>query len=330
MFALNSWAALRMKRTRRAFTLVELLVVIAIIGILISLLLPAIQAARESARKSQCLNNLKQMSLACHNYIDACKTLPVGAFDAAYGTFMIEIFPYMENQILASEFKRAPARYTSQPASIIRSWHANFLCPSDIPRANYSTISQHNYAANHGNTGYITDSGGYQSIPPVDYAGIKFGGAPFLMTGKVDPNQPAGQSILAKAKTVKTREIPDGMSKTIMFGEMCPGITVGSDLRGMVWWGPGSIINTYLTPNSSQPDVAQSNTYCTNEDPFLPCSPNSMSATAPMTFAVRSRHPAGAHVSKCDGSVQFATDEVELYVWQGMGTTRGGEVLSAN
>jgi prepilin-type N-terminal cleavage/methylation domain-containing protein/prepilin-type processing-associated H-X9-DG protein len=313
----------------RAFTLVELLVVIAIIGILIALLLPAIQAAREAARKSQCVNNLKQISLATHNYLDARKTLPVGCFDAVYGTWMIEIFPYMELNNQSKLFKKAPSRYSGQDPSIIKTWHSNFLCPSDIPRANFNGITQHNYGANHGNTGYGTAPGGHLSLPPIDYAGIKFGGAPFLMTGIVEGDG----TITQQPKLVKVREISDGMSKTIMYGEICPGITEGSggstgDIRGMVWWGPGSIINTYLGPNSLQPDVQQSNSYCTNDDPHLPCSPNSHSLTLPMTFAVRSRHPSGGHVSMCDGSVHFASDEVSISLWQAMGTTRGGEIVS--
>ena len=91
-----------MKKVKRGFTLVELLVVIAIIGILVALLLPAIQAAREAARRSQCMNNLKQIGLALQNYVSVHKTLPVGAALQEGSTWSAYILPYMEESAVAS------------------------------------------------------------------------------------------------------------------------------------------------------------------------------------------------------------------------------------
>ena len=91
-----------MKKSKRGFTLVELLVVIAIIGILVALLLPAIQAAREAARRSQCMNNLKQIGIALQNYVSVHKTLPVGAALQEGSTWSAYILPYMEESAVAS------------------------------------------------------------------------------------------------------------------------------------------------------------------------------------------------------------------------------------
>src|SRR5277367_746607 len=87
---------------RRGFTLIELLVVIAIIAVLIALLLPAVQSAREAARRIQCVNNLKQLGLAMHNYQSAINTLPQGMNGDAWGTWLNAILPYVEQQNLFS------------------------------------------------------------------------------------------------------------------------------------------------------------------------------------------------------------------------------------
>ena len=92
-----------MTRRKSGFTLIELLVVIAVIGILIALLLPAVQQAREAARRSQCTNNLKQIGLAIHNYIDNHKTFPIGNWHSVFGTWLVAALPYVEQGQL---FKR--------------------------------------------------------------------------------------------------------------------------------------------------------------------------------------------------------------------------------
>src|SRR6267142_2765379 len=95
-----------MSKLKHAFTLVELLVVIAIIGVLVSLLLPAVQAARESARRNHCNNNVKQITLAMHNYADAHKSaFPVGEYACCWGTWLVGLLPYVEQQNLYDQYK---------------------------------------------------------------------------------------------------------------------------------------------------------------------------------------------------------------------------------
>src|SRR5262245_17750932 len=115
-----------MNKNNRGFTLVELLVVIAIIGILVALLLPAIQSARESARRAQCVNNLKQLGIACHNYHDRYKQIPVGAYSCCWGTWQIAILPFIEEKQLADMYQVLPKnfpvfddryRYDNDPAA---------------------------------------------------------------------------------------------------------------------------------------------------------------------------------------------------------------------
>src|SRR5438445_114322 len=95
-----------MSHLKSAFTLVELLVVIAIIGVLVALLLPAVQAARESARRSQCTNNIKQITLAVHNYADINGAVfPVGEYDYGWGTWLVGLLPYIEQKALFEKYQ---------------------------------------------------------------------------------------------------------------------------------------------------------------------------------------------------------------------------------
>jgi prepilin-type N-terminal cleavage/methylation domain-containing protein len=95
-----------MSRLRRGFTLVELLVVIAIIGVLVSLLLPAVQSAREAARRTQCTNNLKQLALGTHNYCDVyAGVFPVGEYACCWGTWLVGLLPYVEQKALYDQYK---------------------------------------------------------------------------------------------------------------------------------------------------------------------------------------------------------------------------------
>src|SRR5262245_17140423 len=116
--------------THRAFTLVELLVVIAIIGILVALLLPAIQAAREAARRSQCANNLKQIGLAVHNYHDSKKALPPERISDHQATWLYLILPYIENSVLGTQWDLKTGCFYDQPRSVRTAVVKEYVCPS--------------------------------------------------------------------------------------------------------------------------------------------------------------------------------------------------------
>ncbi len=292
------------KRQKRGFTLVELLVVIAIIGVLVGLLLPAVQAAREAARRMSCGNNLKQIGLAMHNYHDSLGSFPTGTSSCCWGTWLPLILPYMEQGNLSDLYvswgDSSGPRYSQSPNTNVTTTRLEaFSCPSDLDNSPFSNITNHSYAVNYGNTGYSQQA---------TLNGVTFGGAPFSRHS---------------GKEFGFRDVIDGTSSTLMVAEVRQG--QGRDLRGFLWWGDASGFETYLPPNSPLPDRIYSAYYC-NEVPNMPCDVSS--STNPTMFASRSLHPGVVQAVNCDGSVQIFSDTIDLNLWRARSTTQGGEVIN--
>lgn len=312
-----------MCRTRRAFTLVELLVVIAIIGILVALLLPAVQAAREAARRMQCSNNLKQISLAVHNYSDTHKAIPAAAYRCCWGTWLIGIMPFMEQNTTFSRYQyfgwmadnSGTTRYgapVNRPVTTLQI--PSYTCPSDSKTATstiFNGVTFHNYVGNAGNTTWArTAVFGTTSTGQPN----RFGGAPFVWITSTTSNP----------QSVKFDEFTDGLSNTLLYSETVQG-RIG-DLRGFAWWNGGAHFETFLLPNTSLPDVLEDISYCRPANRLNPpC--RGPSTALPSNIAARSRHPGGVMASLCDGSVRFVANTIAMDTWRGLGTTRGGETI---
>ena len=349
-------------RFRRAFTLVELLVVIAIIATLIGLLLPAVQSAREAARRSQCQNNLKQLGLAMHNFATAKRGLPPMAkcwtksdMDAAYGNnnypgnwyddhgWYLPIMPYMENKVLAdivnpkrpfSDASNEQARKTTVVTN---------ACPSDIglqknewASATWARVRS-NYVVNAGNTVYGQHNLG--SCPGSFPACVTFSGAPF---------QPRKVTNLGKLK--------DGTAHTLMMSE----VLVLPETAG--WGGPysdaqtalgGQVFTGYKTPNAR--GATNADALCRQGEWWnnvrdgwsqqklpltaggTPAQPAGVPPGTPTDAVVdsnghkqqyivaRSKHVGGVNASRCDGSVSFFDDSIDPYVWNSRSSASGGE-----
>lgn len=296
------------RSSQRGFTLIELLVVIAIIAVLIALLLPAVQQAREAARRSQCKNNMKQLGLAMQNYHDNAKVFPVGQFSCCWGTWIVEILPYIDQAPLFKQWVPRnmydlPAggyRYSNTPnIPVTRTRLTALTCPSDTPNAPISPITSHNYAVNFGNTHYGQGT----------YNGVVFGGAPFI-TG---------------SRSTTMADIRDGTSNTMLVGEVLQG--TGTDLRGFSWWGDASQFTAYNPPNTTIPDRIYTAGYCVNKPiDNLPCAVST--AADPTQFAARSRHAGGVHVVMVDGAARFITQNIDVRVWRAISTTKGRESVA--
>jgi len=333
------------KTTRRAFTLVELLVVIAIIGVLVALLLPAIQAAREAARRNSCLNNLKQIGLAMHNHEAARGELPRGSlipldqpgrprlpgsparlapFEDITWAYLLT--PYIEQGNVNNLFNldvsaNSPVNQEARKVKI-----ELYECPTDGAQQNeFNDIFwarwRYNYAVNWGNTSTSqqasrTDKAlpgetGVNLLPPAQY-----GEAPFTF-----------------GKGVRFSQVTDGTSNTLMVAEKITGKDSSTKYEGpfgdctIARGGQG--FQTWTGPNSSRKDI--SDALCPSNEPAIPChdahDPPLGNTHYPndQHEAARTKHPGGVNAALCDGSTKFYSDDVDILVWRALGTSQGAE-----
>ena len=332
--------------SRAAFTLVELLVVIAIIGVLVALLLPAVQAAREAARRSQCINNLRQLGLAIHNYESTNGQLPPGnlGFDAESSSltrinfhpteirtaFVPFVLPYLEESALfaAYDFDIPTFAQYNIVDNPVGKQLPTFQCPSDEPHtaAACNAGPGADWKGNYGiNWGAWRQMCQLPQQPEVDQ--------PHPQCIQDSPLQPATVHIAPFHLSfgAKLSQITDGTSNTLAMLEMIqPPGEDDCDRRGRIWCEKGGCgnITTFLSPNSTAPDEGN----CQENFPDAPCirlGGNNQAANTKAYTSSRSRHPGGVQVVMCDSSAQFIADDIDLLVWQSMSTMNQGEIFES-
>ncbi|MDA8563917.1 DUF1559 domain-containing protein [Mariniblastus sp.] len=267
-------------RNRLAFTLVELLVVIAIIGILIGMLLPAVQQVREAARRISCANNIKQLALGAHNYESAFQKFPPGMqtqdnrVEYSWGTFLL---PYLEQDnlydLLADDIKNhTPLNEINE--SIRSTVISGFQCPSSsLPETSPDNNGRSNYAGNQGS-----------GNAPLDYGGM------FNENSKV-----------------KIADVTDGTSNVILFGEV-DGSSLATDQAFPVW------IGAYSSPTTQKRDfirraVLRRGRHNQPINSFNTANPDSDSDYSPAIYS--GRHSGGVNFCFVDGSVHFLPETIE-------------------
>jgi prepilin-type N-terminal cleavage/methylation domain-containing protein/prepilin-type processing-associated H-X9-DG protein len=374
------------RRAARGFTLVELLVVIAIIGVLIALLLPAVQAARESARRISCTNNLKQVGLALLEYCNAKQTFPAGQTvfqNAATATqtdpwaWSYLILPYMDQQTVYDLIQSAnPGNPLNAPNNQLYYMKnttgkngcstviPTYLCPSvggsGVDPSRNQTTNQLQYFAPYKATGVYTqnnqdtgtDSTGTIGMGCCDYAGIEgpdstgLYGLPLYNPMTVTPSNPTGVQYVkghgmmpkmtlpstgpAASQAISPRWVTDGLSKTMIVGEIAGrGYNWGSTkISGT--WADGLNLSTLLTQVSGPPTTG------------FPATLTADGKTVPYVFGTYttwcpaysvdeliSFHPNGAMILLCDGSVQFIPLETDLSVILSLASRDGAETIEA-
>jgi prepilin-type N-terminal cleavage/methylation domain-containing protein/prepilin-type processing-associated H-X9-DG protein len=336
------------------FTLVELLVVIAIIGILIALLLPAVQAAREAARRTQCLNHLKQVSLAAHNYHDAQRSFPLGmemmtGLNLTRSTFFIRLLPQLEQQNIYSQWNfQSPTTNatTSLATSRAATQIPTLLCPSDVflensfqlpggPQAFPSQTtagaaagwySGSSYAGNYGEGSYFTKFSQF----PIRPNGIFFISGSDPQLGKSGGQIHALVDDHRDLPPVRFTDILDGTSSTFMLGEKFHSDeffdTWTSGNSGMkmhqvsAWaWAGGMKGAAHVFGSSAVPINSSVRLFTT--------SPNNIGAQDRRYNAWGSGHPGGVNFAMCDGSVTFVSDQLDQLILARLSTRAGEEII---
>jgi prepilin-type N-terminal cleavage/methylation domain-containing protein/prepilin-type processing-associated H-X9-DG protein len=322
-----------MKSSRRAFTLIELLVVIAIIGVLVALLIPAVQAAREAARRVQCANNLKQIGLALHNFESTNGSFPPGTksmirfsyeYDSTSGygyewtCYLHFILPYLEQ----TNYYRAidgpyfdlqnanvdPAAWST--ASVSGSSLGIFLCPSD------------------GRASFCIPLGTNFRYPKSNYIGFFSG----LNDGENYYGTDGSQNgVFRYYRGTTLAQITDGTSHTMAMAEYLTGLSE-LDSHGAFGTNRAGSQFLYVTlgPNSRAPDLlidypgfCPSDGSMNHPELNLPCT---QAATDDNYASPRSRHPGGINALFCDGSVRFVKDGIDTRTWRNLGWISDGGI----
>lgn len=312
---------------RNAFTLVELLVVIAIIGILIAMLLPAVQAAREAARRMSCSNNLKQLGLGLLNYESAHGHLPAGEthgttrntgyvgysgsqhcqWDGQIGNWMNAIFPFIGYQAEYDmlDFESRPQWSSAQNREVMQMAFDQFLCPTDPYRGLTSGWSTAGEYTNDSNRSYIAHY--FAVAGPEEHTSLAH---PDGAVGNGHCNATLG--LFYNDSQIKLSEVSDGLSNTAALCEtwgrawenetppviIPPGYPGFSQSRGM---GLHMYVYFDWTPNSNHSDP----------------------------WKVNSFHPGGVNLAMADGSVHFCRDEIDYAIFQAYATRNGGEAIDS-
>ncbi len=331
---------------RRGFTLVELLVVIAIIGILIALLLPAVQAAREAAHRSQCGNNIKQLGLALHNHLTAKGCFPPGGHLCEINGFYDDLLPYVEAETLYNKFDRSADRWwgygNPMNSALIRQWAPSYLfCPSSsLPRKVELDIDNTNpRSEGHPIPMYVAISGSTDGDGKVKT--VYDEDTTLAIRGWVSRN-----GLFYDESYIKPSQITDGLSNTLTLGEQSDwgvqqnpyqkrdirsGTTGGvfSSTCHSIWVSNANAPQPYTLQQLLGTNIYYYNLtiirYPINEKEWVDIRTAGKSDFGELNKPLQSSHPGGAQVGLADGSVRFLLETTDMNVLRALGCRFDGQ-----
>lgn len=312
-----------MNRAPRGFTLIELLVVIAIIGILVALLLPAVQATREAARRSECANNMKQIALGLHNYHDTYRCFPYGDRTGSI-SYLARMLPYVEQSPLYDQINWNVAYNHALNLPVLNTPVKNFLCPSDSDKLPAALGGRNNY---YGNSGFNI----LFQTPSTNPANVNF-------------NMPPCNGVIVPTVVMRFADIRDGTSNTALISEKIKGDgSNGISTKESDTFQPGIYPNT---PDEAYQYCKQVNvldltkqgysnvgapwiySYHSASRYYHVTPPNGLSCMYPpgrIATTAGSYHPGGVNLALCDGSIRFVTETIDLLTWRALGSRDVGE-----
>ena len=348
---------------RPGFTLIELLVVIAIIAVLISLLLPAVQQAREAARRTQCRNHLKQLGLALHNYHDVYTMLPAGYYswttsdgsgpafaqidpqtwDGAPGWgWGAALLPYLDQSPLASQLNSDLPIWHPSHTELIRTKLSTFLCPSStggddeftvldaagdplLIAGETVTLGRSHYVASHGQESCWGECGA--ALTGIVFTDI-YTAATTTVTINGDVSRVADGPFYRNSK-VRFRDVTDGTTNSVFLGEH------SSQLSEKTWVGviPGAFTHPAFSTPENGPDAAATLTLVHAGPSGGELDITGFPIIHPVNFPtfhvgqMYSQHVGGGHVCLGDGSVRFVSESIDLLVWAELSSISEGEVV---
>jgi prepilin-type N-terminal cleavage/methylation domain-containing protein/prepilin-type processing-associated H-X9-DG protein len=338
----------------RGFTLIELLVVIAIIAVLIALLLPAVQAAREAARRSQCVNNMKQLAMGCHNYNSIMDSLPANLYlhpnyaTATYqwnnSSWLVMILPQVEQQGMynavnfsilwgTNQIGNWSKSVLGQQNSTVRVTVINSLiCPSD-PSPTTDTNNADEIASSlAAGTSYVGNVGDNCLACTPGAGQVQFCGSQGYNCRGVQLGDPSSTGVPPPPATgsgifwrecsgVKLSEIIDGTSNTFLAGEQIMKVT-----NWNAWVEANQCVGSTALPlNYLAPGVA-----ITATGSIVRSSGGSDLGSWTHWYSFRSMHPGGGNFAMCDGSVKFIKTSINMGIYQALSTRAQNEVISSD
>jgi prepilin-type N-terminal cleavage/methylation domain-containing protein/prepilin-type processing-associated H-X9-DG protein len=316
----NDW------RRRGGFTLVELLVVIAIIGVLVALLLPAVQSAREAARRMQCSNNMRQLGISLQNYHDVNNWFPLNYRPVPGGTYswMQSILPFIEQQALYSQITIGGTVKLANNTLVANTVIKTYRCPSDGLTRNGLMTNASDGGGTKAVTNYKASCGGYWPWTVVNLQNVRWpdGQSPNspsngllycdgIMCSNSYSNAASstnpGMGVVYK-NTTRLQTITDGTSNTFAVGECIPAWSQWS-----WWYNQNAAVATCGIPLNYRRGIDKLEQYVGSWN---------------RNYSFYSLHPAGANFAMCDASVRFIPDSINLATYRALATVEAGDLIA--